>query len=135
MNVIEEIAAERKRQIEQEGWTPSHDDEHTDGSLAKAAGVYALGAGHGDVGAPIFQFWPWSNDWFKWKGGPRRMLIKAAALIVAEIERLDRITAKSMVTVQCGKCGAQHTRRKNDPFLNRFGHWRRFRERDLSTDR
>lgn len=30
-----------------------------------------------------------------WKpGAPRRMLIKAAALIVAEIERLDRAAAK-----------------------------------------
>lgn len=35
--VIAEIAAERKRQIEAEGWTPEHDDAHDKGELARAA--------------------------------------------------------------------------------------------------
>lgn len=38
---IQLIAEERVRQIEQEGWTPEHDDEHADGELAIAAGVVA----------------------------------------------------------------------------------------------
>jgi hypothetical protein len=38
---IELIAEERKRQIEVEGWTAEHDDEHTDGELALAAVCYA----------------------------------------------------------------------------------------------
>jgi hypothetical protein len=37
--------------------------------------------------------WPWHDDWWKPKDR-RRDLIRAAALIVAEIERLDR-AAKS----------------------------------------
>ena len=32
-SVLEEIAAERRRQIEQEGWTPEHDDQHRGGTL------------------------------------------------------------------------------------------------------
>jgi hypothetical protein len=35
--------------------------------------------------------WPWSQDWWK-PTNPRRDLVKAGALIAAEIERLDRAT-------------------------------------------
>lgn len=45
MTVLEEIAAERQRQIEVEGWTPNHDDEHDRGEMANAAACYALSAG------------------------------------------------------------------------------------------
>ena len=46
--VIEEIAAERQRQMDAEGWTLEHDDAHSKGELAQAAGVYALSAGSHD---------------------------------------------------------------------------------------
>lgn len=94
--IIDEIAAERRRQMTGEGWTPDHDDKHTDGSLAKAAACYALGDAtpHGYVETPRGTFagrlflWPWGRDSWKAKS-TRRNLIRAAALIVAEIERLD----------------------------------------------
>ena len=101
MTVIDEIADERRRQIEVEGWTPEHDDLHYDGSLARAASCYAsyaaaassLGAGvRADVyqrATPAPSNWPWRGKWWKPKDR-RRDLIRAAALIVAEIERLDR---------------------------------------------
>ncbi|MEO0034254.1 MAG: hypothetical protein RLZZ501_277 [Pseudomonadota bacterium] len=96
--VLEEIAAERRRQIEVEGFDSAHDDDtNEDGALARAAGCYALTAG-----APYRVLaeakipptgWPWARDW--WKPTTRRRdLIVAAALIVAEIERLDRAAAK-----------------------------------------
>ena len=37
MSGIERIAKERQRQIEQEGWTPEHDDHHAEGEMAAAA--------------------------------------------------------------------------------------------------
>jgi hypothetical protein len=100
MSVIDEIAAERRRQIEVEGWTPEHDDYHEDGEMAAAASCYALPPderegilkgkrGHlsWSNGAPVN--WPWDVSW--WNPGDRRFeLVRAAALIVAEIERLDR---------------------------------------------
>lgn len=92
---IAEIAAERKRQIGKEGWDREHDDEHIDGALARAGACYAANASaslRGDCkGIPPHQSigCPWSIEWWKPKG-PRRDLIRAAALIVAEIERLDR---------------------------------------------
>jgi hypothetical protein len=40
-NAIEEIYSERRRQVDNEGWTPEHDDEHAGGQMAAAAGCYA----------------------------------------------------------------------------------------------
>lgn len=88
MSVVEEIAVERRRQIEAEGWTREHDDTHARGELAQAAGCYALRAGRGHTGFVPLN-WPWADSWWKPRGA-RRDLIRAAALIVAEIERLDR---------------------------------------------
>jgi hypothetical protein len=42
MTEIELIAAERKRQIEEEGWTAEHDEQWKKGELAKAAMCYAM---------------------------------------------------------------------------------------------
>lgn len=86
------IAAERRRQIEQEGWTPEHDDEHDSGQLASAASVYA--ATLRDCGSGVPVGWPWGHGW--WKPTPDnrvRELVKAGALIVAEIERIQRLDA------------------------------------------
>ena len=105
MSAIVEIAAERKRQIESEGWSSSHDDCHSTGEIARAAAAYAYAATLSDIEVQfhhdrlydrrkgiislIVQLWPWETTWFKPKD-KRRNLIKAGALIVAEIERLDR---------------------------------------------
>lgn len=87
-----DIAAERKRQVEVEGWTPQHDDEHVNGEMAAAAACYAVGRRIPEAyaeGAHFAWVWPW--DWKWWNPDTRRReLIKAGALIVAEIERLDR---------------------------------------------
>lgn len=89
------VASERARQVEQEEWSPQHDDLHDRGELAAAAAVYALSAVMHGAGVPpedrdsIPDFWPWAVEWYK-PTNQRRDLVKAAALIVAEIERLDR---------------------------------------------
>lgn len=100
MTVIEEIAAERRRQIEVKGFTPEHDDKHhRNGELAEAGASYALHAALTDLqrikkGNKLPKFWPWQDWWWKPKGR-RRDLIRAGALIVAEIERLDRGEGRS----------------------------------------
>lgn len=83
---LDDIAAERRRQIEVEGWTPAHDDEHVAGQMADAASCYAL---YNYPRVIRTRFWPWDAEWWKPKDF-RRDLVKAGALIVAEIERLDR---------------------------------------------
>lgn len=102
-SVIDEIAVERQRQINKEGWSIAHDDEHGDGSMADAAACYAAttrvfkaeefaGVGYRPY-TSYSDLWPksWADHWFKPRKSRRRKLIIAAALLVAEIERLDRI--------------------------------------------
>jgi len=95
------IFAERRRQIEVEGWTPEHDDAHTEGELLRAAILYhrhGTGWGipyHAD-GTP--RWWPWEPKW--WKPKDRRSdLIRAGALCLAEEERLSR---KFRATIAAG---------------------------------
>lgn len=88
--IIEEISSERERQKSVEGWTESHDDQYKNQELARAAVSYAcpnyLGSREEDLCPGP---WPWTREWWK-PTSYRRNLIKAAALIVAEIERIDR---------------------------------------------
>lgn len=113
MTGAELIAAERQRQVTAEGWTPEHDDRHTKCELAWAATCYAApetvvrvavqrdqdGAGGGVGWAE-----PWPTEYVKNynRGEPGYMpwrrpmvdrvteLVKAGALIAAEIDRLNR---------------------------------------------
>lgn len=107
MTGAELIVNERKRQIEQEHYDAQHDDMlHNDGDLGVAGACYAL-----DVCARIAKgdsefwsdnyasqaesLWPWDKEW--WKPTPQdniRELVKAGALIAAEIDRLQRAKGK-----------------------------------------
>ena len=93
---IELIEEERERQIKEEGWTEDHDLVHCWGELAAAAACYAAPEKfrimHPGRSKPIRILWPWHTNW--WKPTPEnreRELVKAGALIVAEIERLQRL--------------------------------------------
>ena len=89
-----DIVVERVRQVVKEGWLPEHDDQHAGGELAAAASCYALNAGAYRRMPP--KAWPFDREWWK-PGDERRDLVKAGALILAEIERLDRIERDAMV--------------------------------------
>ncbi len=91
---VTDIAAERERQVTL-GWTPDHDDEHTDGEIARAAACYALGKDAvTNIGGERVGIWPFET--WEWKPKQRRQdLVRAGALIVAEIERLDRIRERA----------------------------------------
>jgi len=91
------IAAERRRQVEGESWTSLHDDGHVRGELALAAACYAVEAsGLGsrtlttqglEVSLDVLGlYWPFERGWWK-SGTPIRNLVKAGALIAAEIDR------------------------------------------------
>lgn len=95
---VNDILAERERQTGKLGWTPEHDDDHVKGELAAAAACYAVGAmlrvpmpaaNIGPWSRSRKMLWPWAeSDWRP--SSARRNLVKAGALILAEIERLDR---------------------------------------------
>ncbi len=85
------ISDERQRQIEVEGWSKEHDSQHEHGEIAIAASLYAMPSEkrmfRPSTGLPVH--WPWYAKW--WKPSPEnrlRELVKAGALIAAEIDRL-----------------------------------------------
>jgi hypothetical protein len=100
-----DVLRERWRQKAIEGWTAAHDDEHDNGDLCAAASAYALAAadllnphsqGDGQFDSrnppPMFPA-GWDSSWWR-PTDARRMLEKAGALILAEIERLDRAAGR-----------------------------------------
>lgn len=94
--VLQEVGAERRRQVEVEGWTAEHDDEHAPNDLLRAAIAYAWAQADSGSGLQAsyaqYAVWPWEASW--WKPKDRRSdLIRATALLVAEIERMDRASA------------------------------------------
>ncbi len=96
---IDDVIAERQRQVEAEGWTETHDDGHDGGELCAAGGCYALYAdAYPNAGEPP-EAWPWHRKWWKPKDF-RQDLVRAAALILAEIERHDRkhVTPNAEIT-------------------------------------
>jgi len=86
---LRDVTNERRRQIAAEGWTPEHDDQHKLGELAIAGASYAVASGFPADNEPPPYGWPWDKAWWK-PTTTRQNLIKAAALLVAEIERIDR---------------------------------------------
>jgi len=112
-NGVELIAEERQRQIEQEGWSAEHDEQHLEGQLALVASLYATPiplfarVEKEDGGVEIYDPWPWHDEvevtrygdglttevpaWDKrQKHSKLRKLVIAGALIAAEIDRLQR---------------------------------------------
>lgn len=98
---IEMIIKERLRQLQEEGWTPEHDDTWREGELANSAAAYAMTyemrdyLGHHNL-ETIFSFrsewWkPARNDSYDER---KKELAKAGALIAAEIDRLNRLESE-----------------------------------------
>ncbi len=76
------IAAERQRQVSQEGWTPEHDDGHRSGELPKAAAALCM---------------QWDDLWglyARHRHDRQRQLVIAGALIAAELDRRARTAPK-----------------------------------------
>jgi len=105
------VIDERLRQKDVEKISTEHDDEHVRGELAMAASCYAMAAAVGSrfvaegkisdhaIDETCAHLAPppgWPFEAAAWKSKSRREnLIRAAALIIAEIERLDRIDMKA----------------------------------------
>ena len=94
-SAIADVIAERQRQQSVKGFSAEQDDTYVGCQLAAAAICYI-------EPMEAMSYWPadWHDDSFK-PTNERRNLVKAAALIIAEIERLDR---------------KSNTELKNDPF-------------------
>lgn len=81
------VIAERRRQVTEEGHDADHDAAHTSNQLSWAAWSYIDAAMAEQVPTEPPKMWPWpAADW-KPEKTPIRLLVVAAALIHAEIDR------------------------------------------------
>lgn len=102
---VDLIAAERERQwrgtltFGGEGYGDHHDDQHVKGELLAAALCYGavamtkINPNSLHAAAPVKEppaDWPWPDAWKPTWSDPIRNLVKAGALIAAEIDRLNR---------------------------------------------
>lgn len=93
---LQDVVSETDRQVSVEGFTAEHDDQYTGYQLSRAGTAYALvasldyerRASEALANLPPY-IWPWSASWWKPKDR-RRDLVRAAALLVKQIEQLDR---------------------------------------------
>jgi hypothetical protein len=117
--VAAEVYEERRRQRAEEGFDAAHDDASDPGAQTRAAACYAYAAAQPEHLTPfvdttsksprtgrlgwfvrdtLVSMWPFGHAWWKpktdapdWK---RRCMVKAAALLLAAIERHDREAAR-----------------------------------------
>lgn len=101
---IELISEERKRQIEVKGWSNLNDDQYVSNELIDGASCHLDHAKESNWCADHCSDWPnttrrlsppgkwpWARNWWKPNtSDPIRDLVKAGALIAAEIDRLQR---------------------------------------------
>ena len=92
---IQLIQEERERQTSIKGWTADHDDSHINGELRDAAISYLMYCDP-KAGEDAVSVWPFEISSFKPSVGEYHNLIKAGALIAAEIDRLQRIEAMNL---------------------------------------
>ncbi|WP_052195899.1 hypothetical protein [Delftia sp. ZNC0008] len=114
-----DVLAERRRQVEAEGWTPEHDDQHDEGEMCFAAAGYAAVASDNlqaisrDIDRDLTlddnvyppTNYPWPRSWEFKPCTPRRALVKSGALILAEIERIDRCSPDAAQAAAKGEHG------------------------------
>ena len=137
MTGVEMIAKERARQIISEGWSVEHDRVHTNYQLSDAAVSYAT-AGHGGPyshprrGNPP-ESWPWDAEWWKPSPDPIRNLVRAGALIAAEIDRLQDATV-NVDNRACPNCGRLKARSLSDVMLGHCPKWWAVRDPDAVED-
>lgn len=88
------VLAERERQVQHKGYTRERDATYTNGQLTEAAMCYAHASSNTPRGKPA-SAWPFAPE--MWKPSERRRnLVKAAALFLAELDRLDNAPIQSV---------------------------------------
>lgn len=91
---VRDVLAEFRQRTTSEGRSVEDDDALVEGELAGAAGCYAMNYagsfGIHDYKDDVPMMWPQAPETWRPTGG-RRDLVQAAAWLLAEIERIDRL--------------------------------------------
>lgn len=112
MNAIKLIQTERFEQRSKHGFDAAHDDTATKGEIGLAAMCYLQHALGTDAHRELYALtpsclWPWEIQW--WRPKTRiEDLTRAGALIVAEIERNQRMTPLEVCPICLGTGTSDH---------------------------
>lgn len=97
---IKDVVSERNRQKNEEFYSDAQDDSYVNNELTRASASYVnhvVGRSWIHLSKPsVYQseivpdLWPWSEQSWKPKS-PRQDIVRATALLISEIERLDRL--------------------------------------------
>ena len=107
------IRFERCRQVLLKGFSLDHDDRHVDGELVMAALAYAEAGIMSQIRPAVRVYlssppptgwgWPWQHSEWKPSDDPIENLVRAGALIAAEIDRLLRLRGEHTTPSSPGK--------------------------------
>lgn len=92
------LCQERLDQVERHGFSAAHDDMHRDSAIAQGALAYLLAGMAPDCRLPdtlaetAANIWPWGAHTFR-PGATEECFIKAAAMLLAEVDRIHRADA------------------------------------------
>lgn len=126
-----DVLAERRRQVSVEGYHAQHDDDHACGEIANAAAYYALTDDMREflkrehITASAIM----PRDWAFKPKDRRRDLVRAGALILAEIERIDRgafAGSGGVGLIECPECHGMcgyHQDRADPPDMEHYTVW------------
>ena len=96
---LQDVVIERQRQLQVKGWSPQVDDTRVKGELADAAAAYATTSQM--LANAVWPFRGLAENWVADSHpGRRQMLVKAAALLIAEIERRDRAAESPQIPME-----------------------------------
>jgi len=116
-----DVLAERRRQVTEEGYDDEHDNGHVNDEIAALATFYAMPPAARDWNAESTGYGPTLGEAILPTdcampiptGDRRRELVKACALLLAEIERLDRARTPAddsqPATPNCWNCKRPYT--------------------------
>lgn len=92
------IRTERKEQVGM-GFDALHDGSHDRGEIALGAAMFAIPPETRNDSSAVKRLWPWREDQFHPSDDRIHELVKAGAMIVAEIERLQRVNEKARIVL------------------------------------
>lgn len=87
---IELIAIERQEQVERHGYTVDQDAGYVNNELISGAKAYLCAHKHEEGWSTFPAAWPFGMTSFKPSEDKIKNLVKAGAMIAAEIDRLNR---------------------------------------------
>ena len=115
---VTEVLAERAKQTRK--WGATHDKQHSNQELAWAAMYYACPDVNNELPEALFDYTGWDKTHVKKPSGHRKNVVIAAALLLAELDRIDAQEDTGESTLGFGLSDAQRNIEKTAKFCQAY---------------